>query len=283
MASSPPSEHTPKQPVLQVFAMPVGLPRCRMRVTCSTDPCTLLARTEVVDVKDPLFEEPLELWDEASGKQPRGAIARGAPLPLTLAVDREGEGGQFTTLAVARISSDELRAFGLFNPREGAAVALPLHSAPDGPPVPEGAQLHCFVHAGYSRRPPRAATESCDSTMSLSEPPTDLLLQSVARANRQAKRHALSVEHVCRLTHSPTASVLLLQLRARNQAACALRVGAVQLIVPSGAGWSLAPAQPRHEWLQGVELPPGGRFEAVFALRYQQETSQGPSGRRGGR
>lgn len=137
-----------KQPVLEVFVMPTGLPRRRMRVACLTEAQAELAHTEVATGTDPLFDEALKLWEDASGK--------GEPILLVFSVQAValpdasgGDGAVEEVLAEARIMSDELRRFGLSNPREGAAVALPLLR--DGETLP-GALLHCYVHAGYIKR-----------------------------------------------------------------------------------------------------------------------------------
>jgi hypothetical protein len=166
------SRSSSKEPVLQLFVMPVGLPQRRglhVSIIDGDASSAPLATTSTSDRRDPLFSDPLELWGRASGKD--------ASLPLTFAV--MAEGSDFP-IAVAKINSDELRRFGLFNPREGAAVALPLtppegdaegagtgdsdagtpsttrepnaplpslHGAADAVPM-----LHCYVHVGYSVR-----------------------------------------------------------------------------------------------------------------------------------
>lgn len=201
--SAAPQRSESKQPVLQVFVMPVGLPRCRMLVTCSM---TLesrveeLARTEALDQSDPLFDEPLELWEEASGKHAKGASSKSAQLPLTFAVVRLGEDGdELDTLAVAQILSDELRGYGLFNPREGAAVALPLRRTLNGQHLPS-ALLHCFIHSGYLKRPPREPTlSSASSGLSTG---SYLPLRPPSGVKSRQKCHAISLEHSCRLIPS---------------------------------------------------------------------------------
>ena len=72
-----------KEPVLQLFVMPTGLPARRgIRVTV-LDGETTLAATVTSDRRDPLFAEPLELWGAASGKN--------ASLPLTFSITAEDD------------------------------------------------------------------------------------------------------------------------------------------------------------------------------------------------
>ena len=98
-----------------------------------------------------MFDEHLELFGEAAGKD--------ASQRLTFAVQSVGPGDRWReatmrTIATAHIASDELRRAGMYNPHLGAAMALPLRAVPEAwpatsPPLPRGAALHCYVHAGY--------------------------------------------------------------------------------------------------------------------------------------
>ena len=134
----------PKEPVLQLFVRPMGVPEQRGLWVAVFSSDGRVAFTQSSDRCEPLFSHPLELWGQASGKE--------ASMPLTFKVMAKAQ-----TLAEAHIESGELRKFGLYNPREGAAVALPLKmpdemEAAGQPPLARDAALHCYVHAGYSVR-----------------------------------------------------------------------------------------------------------------------------------
>ena len=213
-----------KEPVLQLFVMPVGIPKRRgLRVVVEVDSSgagdreggaggsgnggssssssvggRILGMTQRSDRQDPLFNDPIELWSEGSGKD--GSVT----LKFSVNAYREGSSGQKQeekegkegdtgneekkeeekkeeeeeeeeeTLAVARIKSDSLRRFGLYNPREGAAVALPLRTlAGEKLPLRPGARarlaqmaLHCYVHVGYSVRRQQASSRLLGSNAS---------------------------------------------------------------------------------------------------------------------
>ena len=133
-----------KEPVLQLFVKPMGVAEQRGLWVAVFSSDGRVACTQSSDRCEPLFSHPLELWGKASGKE--------ASVPLTFKVMAKAQ-----TLAEAHMESGELRKFGLYNPREGAAVALPL-KVPDEmeaarhPPLARDAALHCYVHAGYSVR-----------------------------------------------------------------------------------------------------------------------------------
>ncbi|KAL1511099.1 hypothetical protein AB1Y20_005921 [Prymnesium parvum] len=253
--SSPPSSAEPKprkHPVLQLFVRPFGLPHLPLCVVCSSA-SRELARTEVSCRRDPLFDEPLELWDDASGK--------GASLPLTFAVLHRPAAppppaAPLPTLAVAHIASDKLRRLGLFNTREGAAVALPLlvPAAPGAPSAPP-ATLHCYVHAGYSYRPRKPRPPPADAPP---PPPPPA-----------ARRECLRLSYRCRSLRSRGAAdaVLLLQLRGANTTRGGVRLHGAALRLAAGGSWrEVVGAAPPP--LEGVELPPDGGFETMFVVQY---------------
>ena len=148
--------------MLQLFVKPVGLPkRAGLRVVAAADGSNpeILGATQTSDRADPLFNDPIELWNDASGKE--GSLPLVFSVKATAMAEEAGANSSSSsasagadaeeTLAVARISSSALRRFGLYNPREGAAVALPLLSL-SGEPLPSKVALHCYVHVGYSVR-----------------------------------------------------------------------------------------------------------------------------------
>ena len=141
-----------KEPVVQLFLnLQWGLPRERVRVAVLVEGGRELTGTRPTEKQDPMFDEHLELFGEAAGKD--------TSQRLTFAVQSVGPGDRWReatmrTIATAHIASDELRRAGMYNPHEGAAVALPLRAVPEAwpatsPPLPRGAALHCYVHAGY--------------------------------------------------------------------------------------------------------------------------------------
>lgn len=150
-----------REAVLQAFVRPVGLPHKpgqQLRVAAfranSTAP---LAFTPATDRQDPLFRSALELWGDDFGKD--------APcVSIFFRVQLCSDSGE-QTLAEARTSSTELRKFGLYNPREGAAVSFPLVLPADAPQsssgggddathssasLPPDACLHCYLHVGHA-------------------------------------------------------------------------------------------------------------------------------------
>ena len=154
------------EPLLQLYAMPQGVrgelwssdcqrvpPAPLLRVVCYLEPLAddgpdappvELARTEVRHTADPLFTEPLELWDEASGRGGSrtlrfevqdGAVMHGVDAQPPVA------------LAIATAASDALRRAGRSGSvMQGVALALPLRT-PAGKALP-GGRLHLYVHAG---------------------------------------------------------------------------------------------------------------------------------------
>ena len=154
------------EPLLQLYAMPQGVrgelwssdcqrvpPAPLLRVVCYLEPLAddgpdappvELARTEVRHTADPLFTEPLELWDEASGRGGSrtlrfevqdGAVMHGVDARPPVA------------LAIATAASDALRRAGRSGSvMQGVALALPLRT-PAGKALP-GGRLHLYVHAG---------------------------------------------------------------------------------------------------------------------------------------
>ena len=259
-----------RQPVLQVFVKPCNItPPRRLRVAVHSGAPSednVLACTQPASALwDPLFEEPLVLWDEASGKD--GSV------PLTFvveAVDCEPP----EPLASARIGSDLLRRFGLYNPREGAAVALPLQLTGGEPPragraaAAGAAALHCYVHVGYS---PRRSTPGRSPSASAAEGPI------AAHDPAAGKRFALEVVCTCRAPPGAGGGVQL-QVRARNTSRRrALRLCSARLHTPPGSPWVLhADASAPTDLLSGSVLPPGGRLEVTFSLQRAESPSMPP-------
>jgi hypothetical protein len=139
-----------KVPVVQLFLNLEGLPRCRMRVAVLGDGNMELAGTRPSERLDPMFEEHLELFGNAAGKD--------SSQLLTFVVQHVGPGERWReatirTIATAHIASDELRRAGHNNPHEGAAVPLPLRLVEDA--WPEGAPPHASLSYGDQRQPAR--------------------------------------------------------------------------------------------------------------------------------
>ena len=131
-----------KEPVLQLFVNPVGLPKRRgMRVVVESDDRQEddepLGATQRSDHRD--HRDSIELWDQASGKD--GSVQ----LRFLVKAWRDDVPDKEETLAIASIRGDELRRFGLYNPREGAAVALPLYTS-SGEQLPLELGRHAEPH-----------------------------------------------------------------------------------------------------------------------------------------
>ena len=314
----------PKEPVLQLFVMPVDVPhRCGMRVVCSSviDGAdggapgggtgvdeVLLGATRPSDKRDHLFSDPIELWDEASGRQASVPLVfrvkarrerQGSPLPHegASASSSTADGDEEETLACARIGSDQLRSFGLYNPREGAAIALPL-LAPDGTPLARGCALHCYVYVGYSSRPRRASSAAFVGAASAAAAAVAAASAGAAAApastngvaggkpvSRMASAEAVAAQspadappaggaqppplHIeYALTPSSSPLEVLLRVRGRNTSRRhALRLDSVDLKPPPS--WEVATLRPdAASLLCGMAVPPHGRFEMTFALEY---------------
>jgi hypothetical protein len=285
-----------KEPVLQLFVMPVGLPRRRaLRVVCMTEGSEEpLGCTQPQDRTDPLFSEPLELWSEASGKEgsiPLTFLMKAQPVdddssaPAHVSDGDGNDEAREETLAIARIASDELRRFGLYNPREGAAVALPLTTAA-GEPLPAACALHCYVHVGYSvRRTAGAGTPASTPRMrgvvghdaatrvSISRAPstaTSSAQRGVSGAEEAAgfasgakQRAALQVEYAVRPLPDPLS--VLLRVRGRNVSRSrALRIASIDLRPPPP--WELRSTIGID--LARVLVPPAGAIEAAFVMHH---------------
>ena len=260
-----------KEPVLQLFVMPTGLPARRgIRVTV-LDGETTLAATVTSDRRDPLFAEPLELWGAASGKN--------ASLPLTFSITAEDDNAGSSSsqpLAIAKIKSDELRKYGLYDPREGAAVALPLvlpADAATSEPLPRDAALHCYVHVGYSVRRERPSGSSARGGAPSSADPK--VGGGTLSSPTRPKRPPIQITYAIRPSDDPIEMVL--RVAGRNtsrQKAVQLLKGsaAIELKLSEGSPWHLVDAYGPPE-LDGVILPPRGLFEATYVLRLQDSTN----------
>lgn len=273
-----------KEPVLQVFVRPLGLPASAtgsISVAVHGDDDSLLASTHTSSTRTPLFKHPIELWGSASGKE--------APQKLTFKVL---SGSPARSLAEARITSNELRKYGLYNPREGAAIALPLQPPDDSEvtsprePLASGAALHCYVHVGYSVRRGRSQAsmaggaalgasspgDGTDSGGGLGDSEVDAGSGEHASRRRSAQ---LRVEHAMRSSADPHA--LLLHVRGWNASQrLPLRVCNINLR-PTSPHWQ-AIAAPGTTQLCGALVPPRGHFEATFVLRCGEQSREGGSG-----
>ncbi|KOO35904.1 hypothetical protein Ctob_016107 [Chrysochromulina tobinii] len=212
LVGSPPmvAQARRKVPVVQLFLNLEGLPRCRMRVAVLGDGNMELAGTRPSERLDPMFEEHLELFGNAAGKD--------SSQLLTFVVQHVGPGERWReatirTIATAHIASDELRRAGHNNPHEGAAVPLPLRLVEDA--WPEGAPphaslsygdqrqparptLHCYVHAGYhyqsSRRHSFGASPRRSISGGVDEAPEHSPRASMAMPSR---RPILELAYAC--------------------------------------------------------------------------------------
>ena len=110
--------------------------------------------------------------------------------------------------------------------------------------------LHCYVHAGYSKRggPQRYLQPSID----LNEPSGGNAVATATSPPRRPRRYALSLEHRCRLVPArgagggatgAAASMLLLQLRGCNGAPCAVQLRGAELQLAAGSTWEQLPAR----------------------------------------
>ena len=254
-----------KEPVLQIFVRPVGLPQregTHVIVVGASD--EILASTNAsASSRDPLFSDPLELWGSASGKE--------AALKLTFMVCSSPE----EVLAEASISSSELRKLGLYNPREGAAVALPLKSSQT---VAPDAALHCYVHVGYSVRKPRGRQSQPQGAARGLRPAdgstggdADLVDHGAAASGAAGDHRSsqlLRLEYAIRPLADPLA--VLLHVRGRNASRRhAVRLGRADLHV-AAPGWE-GIGCPGSTALDGTVVPPRGRFETTFILRQATE------------
>ena len=254
----------PKEPVLQLFVMPAGLPQRRgLRVVAMVDghPDQPLGATQPSDRHEPLFSDPLEFWDEAAGKE--------ASVPLRFLVKAlrldgvEAPGDPEETLAVALIKSDALRRLGLYNPREGAAVGLPLRSV-SGERLPPEALLHCYVHVGYSvrrkrqeRLEPSSVVGATGASVITASPDDD-----ANGAVDGRRRPILQLES----SYCPSADpeALLLRVRGRNASRHrALRLEGARLLAPPP--WVVQACD--ESSLHGQVLPPGGFAHFLFEVR----------------
>lgn len=292
-----------KEPVLQLFVNPVGLPKRRgMRVVVESDDRQEddepLGATQRSDHQDPLFNDSIELWDQASGKD--GSVQ----LRFLVKAWRDDVPDKEETLAIASIRSDELRRFGLYNPREGAAVALPLYTS-SGEQLPlelgrhaEPAQLalHCYIYVGYSRRQSNAgeaqtaasATADPDAACCISHGTSAQTLTAPLLLGRQDSK--LHVDYAC--VPAPHPLQFIVRVRAYNRCkARILRLGAVELRSPTRWAATALGSPPvdvtetdgRSEAhggravrggncvltqaVKGVLLPPGGVFHLAFLMR----------------
>jgi hypothetical protein len=123
-----------------------------------------ICATEWQQKRDPFFDHPIRLWGSAAGYR-RDANAHLAFLVMAAsqsqappqAADAEPACIQGPVLAIAEINSSELRRLGLYNPREGACVSLPLTARASsldvvGAPPYRRPQLHLQIHTGYANR-----------------------------------------------------------------------------------------------------------------------------------
>lgn len=259
-----------KEPVLQVFVQLCGLPwRRSLRVVCTTeDSREQLGATAASARVDPLFADPLELWNEASGKE--------ASMPLGFIVEAVSQLDgleEYEALARARIASDELRRFGLYNPREGAAVALPLYALSTGDEV---GKLHCYVHVGYSvRRHVAGRGGSSAAGVTGSRGSGGASTEDAAHVAASAPRQpVLRVQYAQSVAHDPLA--IMVRIRGRNMSQRrAIQLGGATLGVPGP--WRVCGSSECTR-LNGVVLPPRGCFEAHFTLAYGASGSSERSG-----
>eukprot|EP00316_Scyphosphaera_apsteinii_P000856 CAMPEP_0119335224 /NCGR_PEP_ID=MMETSP1333-20130426/89059_1 /TAXON_ID=418940 /ORGANISM="Scyphosphaera apsteinii, Strain RCC1455" /LENGTH=525 /DNA_ID=CAMNT_0007345727 /DNA_START=183 /DNA_END=1760 /DNA_ORIENTATION=+ len=247
---SPASRSEDKVPYMQIFVKASGLhipAEAALYVICfastNGDATKLqeLGRTETSHKRDPLFSGPLELWDEASGK--------GDPVLLTFQVQSVGNTEESAkTIATTSIASDELRRRGLGMTKEGAVTALPL-CLHDGRPL-LGANLHCYVHAGYHRGLHRISIEGNTDQSGIS-----------------TLRLVPAWTFECECLPSAQAGLILLHTRGINQSSRPLEVHAADVLVSPSTGWQLMPS-PADPLLYGTAIPPGGSFYAAFVLRH---------------
>ena len=288
LVGSPPmvAQARRKVPVVQLFLNLEGLPRCRMRVAVLGDGNMELAGTRPSERLDPMFEEHLELFGNAAGKD--------SSQLLTFVVQHVGPGERWReatirTIATAHIASDELRRAGHNNPHEGAAVPLPLRLVEDA--WPEGAPphaslsygdqrqparptLHCYVHAGYhyqsSRRHSFGASPRRSISGGVDEAPEHSPRASMAMPSR---RPILELAYACTPGGGSTRA-LVLHVRGRNTSSHrAVRLGRASLHlggVPGGGmgAWELIPNDAAVATTDGATLPPGGRFESHLLLQW---------------
>ena len=174
---------------MQLFLHLQGVPRQRVRVAVLTEDGDEIDGTRPSTKQDPMFEDHVELFGEASGKN--------ASLPLVFTVQAVGTSDRWreallVPIATARITSDALRRAGMYNPHEGAAIALSLRWADEASSLP-AALLHCYVHAGYYGHHNLSRRHSCGTG-------------SASRARRGGREAAELVAARANSTRSPSAS-----------------------------------------------------------------------------
>ena len=242
-----------KRPLVQVFVRPAGLlwrGAIWVSVRASNDTSTL-ACTRSLGQCGRLFGAPLELWGEAAGK--------GAAVPLILTM-LSCESAQ--PLAEAHVRSDELRKLGLYNPCDGAAVALPLtrlqHACGMHERLLWNAVLHCYVHVGYCKR--RKDSSTPQSAVNVAGRPRPSKVGDYAHS-----KDAMASMHI-QFAVLPAVEQFteLLAIWGRNIGRSrAVRLGCFDLVLPPG--WQLAVGFESAPLLLAT-LPPRGRIEATCAL-----------------
>lgn len=284
-----------KEPVMQIFVMPVGLPQQQLRVAVAYEDASdgaLLGCTRPSRRLEPLFDEHIELFNEAAGKVAAGKVS--APLVFlvqTLAPPAAAASGsasttctdeQWVTLATAHSSSDKLRGI-QSNPHQGGAVALPMHAAAGAPPLKPNALLHCYVHSGYYVRGMRRHSSNStpgvrDRRTTREEVGANSHLDPGGATGGRRRRDVLELEYACSTSDAQSAT---LHVRGRNASRRrALRLGAATLRLPVSGPWEQHDEGGDGSWQVGAVLPPGGQFEARFSLKYsphQHPSRQPPS------